>query len=191
MADRRFAMSMQGGSRGRRLFRALRWVALAAAAPALWACTSRTLEPPAVTPDVTFTRRFPQTINRDVDLLFLIDDSLSMKDSQTNLLRNFQQFMRALEGFEGGLPNVHIAVVSSDMGDGGTSSCVSKGGIFQSTPRLPCTSTNLQPDAKFIKNIRGQANYTGALEDVFTCIAALGEDGCGFEHQFAAVTRAL
>jgi hypothetical protein len=26
---------------------------------------------------------------------------------------------------------------------------------------------------------------------VFTCIAALGEQGCGFEHQFAAITRAL
>ena len=34
-------------------------------------------------------------------------------------------------------------------------------------------------------------NYTGNLEDVFTCIAALGESGCGFEHQFAAITRAL
>ena len=26
---------------------------------------------------------------------------------------------------------------------------------------------------------------------MFTCIAALGESGCGFEHQFAAITRAL
>ena len=78
-------MSLQGRS----LFRALRWVALGAAIPALWACTSRSLEPPHVTPDVTERRRFPQTINRDVDLLFLIDDSMSMKDSQENLLRNF------------------------------------------------------------------------------------------------------
>jgi hypothetical protein len=26
---------------------------------------------------------------------------------------------------------------------------------------------------------------------VFTCIAALGQEGCGFEHQFASITRAL
>ena len=37
----------------------------------------------------------------------------------------------------------------------------------------------------------GVSNYTGNLADVFTCIAALGETGCGFEHQFAAITRAL
>ena len=99
-------MSMQGGSKGRRLFRALRWVALSAAVPALWACTSRTLEPPTVTPVVTDTWTFRQTINRDVDLLFLIDDSRSMEKSQANLLRNCPQFMQRLEGFEGGLPNV-------------------------------------------------------------------------------------
>ena len=34
-------------------------------------------------------------------------------------------------------------------------------------------------------------NYAGNLPDVFTCIAALGQEGCGFEHQFAAITRAL
>ena len=29
------------------------------------------------------------------------------------------------------------------------------------------------------------------LPDVFTCIAAIGETGCGFEHQFASILRAL
>ena len=45
--------------------------------------------------------------------------------------------------------------------------------------------------ATFISNIGGVRNYTGNLEDVFTCIAALGETGCGFEHQFASILRAL
>jgi len=188
-------MSMQGCSRGRRLFRALRWVALSAALPALWACTSRSLEQPDVMPQRTFNRRFPQKINRDVDLLFMIDDSNSMLKSQANLLRNFPRFMQRLASFEGGLPNVHIAVVSSDMGDGGsgTSMCnaTGKGGIFQSTPRGLCTATTLQPGATFISNVGGVANYTGNLDEVFTCIAALGQDGCGFEQQFAAITRAL
>ena len=34
-------------------------------------------------------------------------------------------------------------------------------------------------------------NYTGDISDVFSCIALLGEGGCGFEHQFASVLRAL
>jgi hypothetical protein len=183
-------MSLQGRS----LFRALRWVGLGAAIPALWACTSRSLEAPNVEPQQTDSRRFPQRINRDVDLLFLVDDSNSMRLSQENLLRNFPRFMQRLESFEGGLPNVHIAVISSDMGTGNVTvdRCgSSKGGIFQSRPRGDCTATNLQTDAHYISNVQGVANYTGSLADVFTCIAALGEEGCGFEQQFAAITRAL
>jgi hypothetical protein len=183
-------MSMQGRSRGRRLFRGLRWVGLAAAVPALWACTSRSLEQPDVEPQRTVTQRFPQTINRDVDLLFLIDDSKSMQKSQANLLRNFPAFMQRLERFQGGLPNVHIAVISSDMGDGDNDMCSGKGGIFQYGSHAGCT-TNLQAGAHFISNVNGVSNYTGSLADTFTCIAALGEDGCGYEQQFTAVTRAL
>jgi hypothetical protein len=41
----------------------LRWVGLAAAAPALWACTSRTLEKPDITPTATLTTNFTQKIN--------------------------------------------------------------------------------------------------------------------------------
>ena len=134
-------MSMQGGSNGRRLFPRSALGCSSAAVPALWACTSRSLEPPAVTPDVTGRKRFPQTINRDVDLLFLIDDSMSMKKSQANLLRNFPRSCRALEGFEGGLPNVHIAVISSDMGDGGVTQCVAaKGESSSSAPRGGCAT---------------------------------------------------
>jgi len=181
--------------KARSLFRVLRWVGLGAAVPALWACTSRSLEAPVVKPEQTFTKTFQQTVNRNVDLLFLIDDSSSMRLSQQNLETNFPQFMRALEGIPGGLPNVHIGVISSDMGagDGSISGCAGsgKGGIFQYGPKGACTQTNLQQGATFISNVDGVANYTGALETVFTCIAALGESGCGFEHQFAAITRAL
>ena len=94
-----------------------------------------------------------------------------------------------------GLPNVHIAVISADMGagDGSISGCSGLGnaGIFQSTARGSCTNTTLAPGATFISNVGGQRNYTGDLSDVFSCIAVLGESGCGFEHQLASVARAL
>ena len=134
-------------------------------------------------------------VNRNVDLLFLIDDSSSMKLSQDNLRRNFPAFMTALKNLPGGLPNVHIAIASSDMGagDGSIGGCdaTSKNGIFQYAPRGDCAATGLAAGATFISDVNGVRNYTGNLEDVFTCMAALGEDGCGFEHQFAAITRAL
>ena len=138
--------------------------------------------------------------NRNLDLLFMVDNSSSMRLSQTNLLNNFPTFITALQGSAQGLPNIHIAVVSSDMGagDGSVAGCDSTGGnngIFQYTNRAPagidCTANALNMNETFISNIGGQANYTGNLATVFTCIAALGETGCGFEHQFASVLRAL
>ena len=136
------------------------------------------------------------SINRNVDVLFLVDDSSSMRLAQDNLRRSLPAFMTRLQDPPYGLPNIHIAVVSQDMGagDGSISSCNSTGGkngIFQYTARGTCAATNLQAGATYISNVGGVANYTGNVADVFSCIAALGETGCGYEHQFAAILRAL
>src|SRR5678815_649034 len=61
----------------------------------------------------------PVTVNRDIDILFVIDDSPSMLDKQTNLKANFPTFIDVLNTIQGGLPNVHIGVVSSDLGTKG------------------------------------------------------------------------
>ena len=96
--------------------------------------------------------------NRNVDLLFLVDDSSSMRLSQDNLRRNFPVLMQALKNQPGGLPNVHIGVISSDMGagDGSVAGCDSTGGkngIFQYTRAGTCTSTGLLPGATYISDI--------------------------------------
>ena len=181
---------------GRSMFRVLRWVGLAAVAPVLWACNARNLEAPVLKPEATFGKTFQQSVNRNVDMLFLVDDSSSMRLSQANLERNFPTFMTTLKNAPQGLPNVHVAVISSDMGagDGSVASCTADGGkngIFQYTARGNCAATNLQPGATYISDSGGVKNYTGNIEDVFTCIAALGETGCGFEHQFASMLRSL
>jgi hypothetical protein len=176
----------------RPLRRVLAWLSLAAFAPVLFACNARTVERPTLVPVVVDKGTVSLVVNRNVDLLFLIDDSSSMGKSQDNLRRNFPSFMTKLKGLPGGLPNVHIAIASSDMGAGSAGGCdKSKGGIFQYAPRGDCTSTGLEANATFISDINGVRNYNGNLEDVFTCMAALGEGGCGFENQFAAVARAL
>src|SRR6476659_9131535 len=82
------------------------------------ACNTHTLEQPPIKPDRVGTFSFQESLNRKIDILFMIDDSISMKPSQDNLLRNFPAFMQVLDELPGGLPDVHIAVVSSDMGAG-------------------------------------------------------------------------
>ncbi len=104
-----------------RCWRVLRWAGLAAAVPALWACTSRTLEPGIITPTATLTATVTQKINNNIDILFMIDNSSSMKSMQEKLCTQLPTFMNVLEKLPNGLPNVHIAVVSSDMGAPGDS----------------------------------------------------------------------
>ncbi len=133
----------------------------------------------------------------NLDILFMIDNSSSMTEIQQKLLTQDPSFMTVLQNLPNGLPNIHVAVVSSDMGAPGDSSssimCTTAGdnGVFQSTPRGTCTNTTLASGATFISNVGGVANYTGNLTDVFGCIAQLGQYGCGFEHQLASVARAL
>src|SRR5262249_59622241 len=40
-------------------------------------------------------------------------------------------------------------------------------------------------------NEDGVANYTGNINDVFACLAAVGATGCSFQQPLAAVARAL
>jgi len=190
---------------GRSLFRVLRWVGLAAVAPVLWACNARSLEQPVLKPEQTYGKTFQQSINRNVDLLFMVDNSSSMRLSQNNLLTNFPMFMSRLAD-PPGLPNIHVAVVTSDMGagDGSISGCAAtppngyagNNGIFQYSgniipPATTACTTGLDSGATYISDIGGVRNYTGNLPDVFKCMAAVGESGCGFEHQFASILRAL
>jgi hypothetical protein len=136
---------------------------------------------------------------RKVDVLFLIDNSSSMTPMQDRLITGFPAFIETLAALAGGLPDLHIAVATSDLGagDGSISGCMQDGhaGRFRHAPRGPCTTTTLAPGATFIATggaQNPQTNFTSPdISNVFGCIAAVGEDGCGFEHQLSAVARAL
>ena len=174
-----------------------RWVVLAFAVPGLWAChTSRLVEP---TPKLCGSTNdlYQGSISRDLDIVFMIDDSSSMAPLQSKLAANFSVFMNVLKAGPLGLPNVHIGVVSSSMGAGRNPAidhCPPGGdrGVFHTAPLgATCAKGGLEPGQTFISNVNGVANYTGDIADVFSCIAALGDGGCGFEHQLASVLRAL
>jgi hypothetical protein len=136
----------------------------------------------------------PVTVNRDLDLLFVIDNSGSMKEEQDSLTANFPRFIEVLNGIEGGLPNVHIAVVTSDMGSLGgpqTGQCRNNGedGVMRELVQ----GSNI----RYISDLKDDAtqmrvrNYAGSLSSVFTSIASVGTQGCGFESHLGAMRRAL
>lgn len=154
---------------------------------------------PGETPRATFTDSFPAD-RPEVDLLFVVDNSLGMTPLQRKLIANFPRFIQVLQGLPGGLPSIHIGVVSSDLGagaapDGSVVGCHAGGdrGVLHNEPRGLCTSTGLLGGARFIADADGVKNYdpTMPIDDVFACLALLGDGGCGFEHHLASAARAL
>jgi hypothetical protein len=139
----------------------------------------------------------PAEFNPDIDILFVIDNSGSMAEEQSALTGGFQSFVEGLEDFPGGAPNMHIGVVSSNVGAGAVplSGCGGEGddGALQATARGACTP----PTGAFISDVLNPdgvtraVNYTGTLSDSFACIAELGTEGCGFEQHFESMKRAL
>ncbi|HVU51179.1 MAG TPA: hypothetical protein VHL80_10860 [Polyangia bacterium] len=148
-----------------------------------------------------FTVPIQQAVNRNVDIVFMIDDSSGMTPLQAKLGVTISAYFDVLKTLPGGLPNVHLGIVSSSMGAGRNPAidhCPQGGdqGIFHSrpmdlTPGGPCTRASLDAGQSFLISVNGQSNFTGDIADAFSCLSLLGDGGCGFEHQFESVLRAL
>jgi len=177
----------------------------------LFAC----LSPPVESPNTTVTQetsvRVEQSVKNKVDLLFLIDNSPSMAPKQKELANRFPTLIKALQNFaaQGNPASYHIGVVTSDLGSGpftlnqGQCHPGGDGAKLQVTPAagatLPmgvsCTNFALSGGVRYIdyNQLAGTDNIMGVpdVPTAFTCMAAVGEAGCGFEHQLEASYRAL
>lgn len=140
---------------------------------------------------------FSSALNRELDILFVIDNSATMGEEQSALINEFPIFLDKLSSASKGLPSLHVGVVSSDLGVGRyvVPGCEPGGdaGRLQNVPRVMGCSA---PQGMFISDEdRGdgvrQRNYQGSLSDAFRCIALLGTDGCGMEQHMASMQRAL
>ena len=144
--------------------------------------------------------------DREVDILFMIDNSPSMDPKQTRLAQNFPNMINVLQqipdGYGGAsLPDVHIGVISSDMGAGSEGIGVNckrvlgdRGLLYGNDPNNPLASVapNADPDQgghpdpngcglhsgqRWISDIANPngtgriKNYDGNIQDVFACLA--------------------
>ena len=172
---------------------------------ALPLCLGGCLAPPVETPVTTVVQEtdvhVEQTVKNKVDILFLVDDSPSMMPKQAALQARFPDLIKVLDDFgaKGNPAWYHIGVVTSDLGSAQSTACPDIGG----------TGAKLQPLGKahgatcqapgnglnFIDyNQLDNTNNLPAGQDLpttFTCMASVGDTGCGFEHQLEAPYRAL
>ncbi len=195
------------GGRARRAWKLARWPLLAAGLPIIWACNGHSLIAPTPDPSRSSQNVFPSSSENKLDVLFMIDNSPSMLPLQQKLIAQFPSFMEPLkmvptpDGSGVALPNIHVAVVSSDTGPGKfaqASNCHFGGdyGQFQFAPRGTCTKAPLHTtptQQTFLSASMNQTvtNFDGDISDAFGCIAALGANGCGFEGQLKSVRWAL
>ncbi|HTJ42626.1 MAG TPA: hypothetical protein VL463_11060 [Kofleriaceae bacterium] len=162
-------------------------------------CPDRGISEVVPNQDKAEVKDIPLQLNRNLDLLFVIDNSGSMKEEQTGLAANFPKFVQVLQQVQGGLPDVHMGVVSSNMGAGnnGINNCTPPGDaghLLQGPGGTHCSG--LDPNAKFISDVSDGANgrttnYTGDLGTLFSCMAQLGTDGCGLEAHLESMRTAL
>ena len=131
---------------------------------------------------------------RDVDVLFVIDDTSAMADKQAALAGALGTYMRTLEGMKGGLPNVHIGVVSASVAAGaaGPAACTGDGELLSQARVEGCAP----PDGNYLSDVAQPdgtraRNYTGSLEDAFVCMAQLAPGSCPFAQPLEAMKRAL
>jgi len=141
-----------------------------------------------------------------VDLLFVVDDSESMQQEQAALRDQFERLVTTLASGEHLAPdgsvrghfapvsNLHLGVVSSDMGlvgVEGVPSCVNGLG---GNGRLKTAGS---PDVGGCNAM--YPNYLSFTEggdpqqvaNDFGCVATLGTGGCGYEQQLEAGLKAL
>lgn len=146
----------------------------------------------------------PVTPNRDLDLLFLIDDSVTTPEFQNPLAMAVPALLDALD-VDGQLPGLHIGVATSDLGTTGsddpdhpapTIGQVGNGGCAgHGKDGELITSGAMVADPFVIDEVDAggtrRTNYQGTLEQVLPQMIRAGGGGCGFEQHFAAIRRAL
>ncbi|HEX5064405.1 MAG TPA: hypothetical protein VFV99_33750 [Kofleriaceae bacterium] len=152
-------------------------------------------------PSLTEVALIPAAATRDLDLLFVLDDSDTMFELQKKLTDTLPDFFQALLHAPGGLPNLHVGVVTTDLGTQGSgdpapgpaipaAACagVGKDGLLQ-TNGAPVTegflSSVLDSGGNRIKN------YNGELVPVVQQMASVGATGCAFEQPLEAMRRGL
>src|SRR5687768_2425158 len=126
--------------------------------------------------------------SKAVDMLFVIDDSMSMTDEQKQLGIWSSELFSMLASTSGELPDLHIAVTSSSVAIPELAQCPTGSGYFH-------TGGVVLQQGRYLRDVASsvgrERNYTGTLKETFAKMALVGDNGCGYEQPFKAARLAL
>ena len=185
------------------------------ALPTLIACLDHPIKPVALDSESTTKEGIPLSVNRDVDILFVIDNSGSMGEEQRYISENFRRFIEQLEA-EDVKANYRIGVTTTDVENPGCArttpengklraqSCVDRieeftfvGGNSGTVVREDactdfCDGSIETTDGKpWIESIEGVTNLPAGVTttQAFQCFGPQGINGCGMESHLEAMRK--
>lgn len=147
-----------------------------------------------------------RTSGEKIDLLFMVDNSNSMREEQAALREQFPRLIeRLISGVDldgdgtleyEGARDVHIGVVSSDLGLPGVPQIPNCDGLGDdgklngtASPEISgCSAQTFNPP--FLTYVDGVDDAAQVATD-FACIATVGTEGCGFEQQLESSLKAV
>jgi len=174
-----------GEPRGPRV--AIACVAVLSLAPALAvvACTVPPSIEPVVTSRVEHAELFLSGV-RKIDLLFVLDSSPRMEAHRPRLATALRWYANGLATIDGGLPSLHLGVITSDVGGVG---CAGSGddGRLRGAPPVDGDFLVHAPN----RDGSSDRNYAGTLAEALGALTDVGTTGCAFVRPFEAIRRAL
>jgi len=136
-------------------------------------------------------RRYPVVAPSQVDLLFVIDRSPSMADQADRLAAAAGEWAGFLAILPGGAPDLHVAVVSSDLGADRVAGCTLLGDRARFVDGAACgVAGRFLRDAPGVDGVRVD-NHGGDLAAALTCLLDRPPSTCPVSQPLAAAIRAL
>lgn len=139
----------------------------------------------------------PVRVPLRLDLLVVIDNSPLMQGMQASLASHARSLGNVLNSMPGGLPDLHLAVISSDMGTGGGTSAAGcsargdNGAFFTGGVLFTDGQAFLNDRQTWGMPSRRTKNYQGSLLDAMSNLFTLPASTCRYAQPLRAISRAL
>jgi hypothetical protein len=146
----------------------------------------------------------PNAPPRQLDVLMVIDDSVAVT-GPWQFSNAVGVLVDALAAVDGGLPDLHVGVTTTDLGTSGSLDPSNPGPAIGQVGNGGCSgqgrdgqllTSGAAVNGSFLIDEsagpkRRVRNYTGTLADTLRTMVRVGSGGCGFEQPLQAVRRAL
>jgi hypothetical protein len=151
----------------------------------------------------------PSTVKKSqkLDLLLMVDNSISMADKQDALSRSIPDLVQRISTSSSGFTDLHVGVITSSIGGHGSNLCAGSdttgniedqeqndhGYLIGTRPRFSTAKypDALKPTAEGFLAWTPDMGAAGLVSGIRAMVESADEFGCGLESQLEAVQRFL